>query len=474
MPRRGIYVKTKRYPLMGTGRDGPAYRTKWENALNYAAPDDSLFLDLPELFFSALILWHPYRTGPCTGPEGVVRGLYGNWFRKTCGSVRRRCAPPGSVFCTAVVSSLLFDVKSHSNIKFPKGICKGDVVMKKMLYLFLVFALVISSVAGCAPAAEEPAPPAEEPGAETPEEPAQEPLKVAALLPGPISDMGWNATAYNGLLAIEEQFGCEISYVENVASSDTEEVFRSYATQGYDVIFGHGFEFGDAALRVAPDFPDTQFVIVSSNISEGANLGSVNFAAPQQGFLAGALAALVSETGVVGAIGGKDMPPIRMPILGFMAGAEYVNPDIEVKAVMTGSNEDVAGLKETALAMLDANADVIFALADQAGMGSIEACTEKGALSIGANVDQNELAPDTVMQSVEKDARVLFTFIIGQILDGTYEASFHELGVAEDAIYLSDWHGFDAKYPEAKAEIEKIIAGIADGSIVIDISNYEV
>lgn len=347
--------------------------------------------------------------------------------------------------------------------------------MNKKLSVLFALLLVISLVAGCATNGEAPVEPAEEP-VETPaEEPAEEakPLKVAALMPGPINDMGWNATAYNGLLAIEEQFGAEISYVENVSSSDMEEVFRNFAIQGFNVVFGHGFEFGDPAERVAAEFPETTFVIISSNVTNGSNLSSVTFAAPQQGFIAGAMAALLTETDVVGGIGGMDIPPIRMPILGFIAGAEYVNPNIDVRAVMTGSFDDVAGLKETAFAMLDEDADVIFALADKAGMGAIEASEDRGTWSIGANVDQNERAPQTVIQSIVKDSPILFTFMAEMIVNGTYESGAYELGVAEDAIYLADWHGFDEQFPEVKTEIEEIIAGLKSGDITIDISGYD-
>lgn len=343
--------------------------------------------------------------------------------------------------------------------------------MKKKLSVLLVLLLVFTLFTGCTPTDEPSVEPSEEPA----EEPMEEatPMKVAALMPGPINDMGWNATAYNGLLAIEEQFGANISYVENVSSSDMEEVFRNFALQGYDIIFGHGFEFGDPALRVAEDFPDTTFIIVSSDITNGSNLSSVNFAAPQQGFIAGALAAIITESNVVAGIGGLDIPPIRQPILGFMAGAEYVNPDIDVRTVMTGSNDDVAGLKETAYAMLDEDADVIFALADQAGMGAIEATTDRGKWSIGANVDQNEFSPQAVVQSVIKDSPILFTYMVDMIYNDTYKAGAYELGVAENAISLADWHGYDEEFPEAKVEIEKIIAGLKSGEISIDISGYD-
>lgn len=344
--------------------------------------------------------------------------------------------------------------------------------MKRRVMSLVAVLLMLGILAGCAgtgaPAAEEP--PAVPEAPEAP--PSEEPLKVAALLSGPINDMGWNASAYEGLLALEAEFGCEINYAESVEQSDMEETFRAFALQGYDVIFGHGFQFGDAATRVAEEFPDTHFVVISSDISNGTNLGSANTVTEDQGFIAGALAALTSESGVVGGIGGVDIPPIRGPILGFMAGAEYVNPDIEVIAVLTGSNDDVAKAKETAVTMIENGADVIFANANQAGLGSIEACKEAGVWAVGSNQDQNPIAPEAVFQSVIKSTPKLFTYVVEQMINGTYEARFHGLGVREGAIFLSDWHGYDAQLPEVKAEIEKIIEGLKDGSITYDVSKY--
>ncbi len=344
--------------------------------------------------------------------------------------------------------------------------------MKKLLVVILMFMMVFGSVA-CQ--ATEDAPVVEEPVAEEPvvEEPVEEPLKVAALLSGPINDMGWNASAYEGLLMLEDSYGCEISYLENVAQSDMEENFRNYALQGYDVIFGHGFQFGDAATKVAAEFPDTDFIIISSDISNGTNLGSANTKNEDQGFIAGALAAMISETGMVAGLGGMDIPPIRSSVVGFAAGAKYINPDIEVKTVLTGSNDDVGKAKETALALIDDGVDVIFANANQAGLGSIEACQDRGVWSIGSNQDQNPSAPETVVQSIIKSTPQLFNYVVGLIVDGTYEAKFHGLGVKEGAIFLSDWHGFDETFPEAVAELDEVIQGLADGSIQYDPSEYD-
>ena len=346
--------------------------------------------------------------------------------------------------------------------------------MKKILTVALVL-LMVMSVVGCT-TAEEPAEVDEEPIAQEPETPEvveEMPLKVAVLLPGPINDMGWNASAYEGLLAIESEFGADISYQENVTQSDMEEVFRNFALAGYDVIFGHGFQFGDTAAKVAEEFPDTKFVITSSSVSNGSNLGSVNSGVDQQGFLAGVMAAKLSTTGKVGAIGGVEMPPVTGPIYGFYAGVNYINPDIAVTAILTGSFDDVTKAKETAKAMIDTGVDVIFANANQAGLGSIEACEEAGVYAIGSNQDQNPIAPDTVVQSVIKSTTVLFTHVIDKVVNGEFEGKYYELGIREGAIFLADWHGYDESIPGLKTEMDEVIAGMKDGSVTYDWKQYQ-
>ena len=94
---------------------------------------------------------------------------------------------------------------------------------------------------------------------------ATAPFKVALLSPGPVSDAGWNALAYEGLLAIRDQLGAEVSQIQTKTPAEFEEGFRDFARRGYQLVFGHGFEFQDAAAAVAPDFPHTVFITTSGN-----------------------------------------------------------------------------------------------------------------------------------------------------------------------------------------------------------------
>ncbi|QRN86772.1 BMP family protein [Clostridia bacterium] len=330
--------------------------------------------------------------------------------------------------------------------------------MKKLLSILLVFMMIVSFVAGCS--SDEPT------GESSGEEPA-EPLKVAVILPGPISDGGWNASAYNGLLAIEEKYGAEVAYNESTPISDYDEVFRMYANNGFDIIFGHGGEFGDSAMRVAPEFPDVQFAVTSTNIVQEPNVSSIQNDNASQGFMQGAAAAIISKTGVVGAIGGMNIPSIADSITGFEVGAKYINPDIEVMTTLTGSFDDAAKAKEVANSMIEAGADVVMQNADHAGMGVIEACEEHGIYALGSIGDQAELAPETIVLSGMAEMPIAFVAYVDKYMQDDFKAANFMMSVSEGVIHFSPFYKFDdILTEEQKTEIMGIQDGIKDGSIV--------
>jgi len=337
--------------------------------------------------------------------------------------------------------------------------------MKKIVSILLILTMVIFVLVGCGKSQQEEQQGASEQQGDTSAE-EQKPFKVAMLLPGPISDQGWNATAYNGLKNIENNLGAEISYTENVPQSDFEEVFRGYATQGYDVIFGHGFQFGDPAMKVAPEFPDVKFVITSTDISQAPNVASLNNDNKQQGFLAGALAALLTEVDKVGVVGGMDIPSIQAYMTGFELGVKYINPDITILATNTGDFYDAAKAKEVAKAMIQQGADIIAHDADAAGLGVIEACVEQNTRVIGAISDQYDLAPDHMVTSALSDLTKAIELMAERIKDGEFEAKMHNFGIAEGTVGLAPYHNFEDKIPqEVKDKIQQIMDDIVAGKI---------
>src|SRR3954464_15587692 len=126
---------------------------------------------------------------------------------------------------------------------------------------------------------------------------ASKPFRVALLTPGPISDQSWNGGAYQGLLRVRDSLGATISHIQTKTPSEFEEQFRQYGSQGYDLVFGHGFEFQDAAKRVAADFPHTVYVVTSGS-SVASNVAGSEFGFAGASYLAGRLPRTTSKTRV--------------------------------------------------------------------------------------------------------------------------------------------------------------------------------
>src|SRR6476646_3821579 len=148
------------------------------------------------------------------------------------------------------------------------------------------------------------------------ETPRQSTFKVALLTPGPISDHSWNGGAYDGLLRIRDSLGASISHIETKTPAEFEENFRQYGAQGYDLVFGHGFEFQDAALRVGPDFPKTIYVATSGDHAAG-NVAGMVFAFEDPSYLAGLVAGSMTKTGIVGPIGGTEIQTVKSSFSAF-------------------------------------------------------------------------------------------------------------------------------------------------------------
>lgn len=287
-------------------------------------------------------------------------------------------------------------------------------------------------------------------------------FKVALLLPGTINDNGWNATAYNGLMLIEKELGAEVSYSEKIPQSDFEEIFRNYASQGYNLVIGHGDEFKDAGMRVAKEFPDVNFLITSTDKFQAPNLASENTNPAEMGFLEGVVAALTTKTNKVGAVGGMELISITAACDGFVAGAKYINPNIEATVTMTGDFDDALKAKEAAKALITEGADVVMLDADQAGLGVIEACKEKGVYAVSSISVQHELAPDTVLGSGISDVPLAMELVAKHVIDGTFEAKFYELGLADGAVYFVPNPKFESTY---KDKLNEVIEDIKSGKI---------
>ncbi len=294
---------------------------------------------------------------------------------------------------------------------------------------------------------------------------AKRPIKVALLLTGPTSDDGWNASAYEGLVRAKAD-GAEIAYIENLEKSRFEDVFRQYAASGSDLLIGHGYEFQDAALRVAPDFPRATFVIIAGNRSEG-NVSSIAFQFEDATFALGALSAWLSRTGKAGLIGGEEIPSLKPGFDAFAAGARWARPGFVVITKYVGSWNDVALAKEHANALIHEGADFIFQNADKAGLGVFQAVEENpGRYAFGSNKDQNALAPRAILASAVIDVPQAVASVAAAVRDGRFASGAYALGVREGIVSIVLNPALASVVPDSiAARMDSLEARIAAGDI---------
>jgi len=261
-------------------------------------------------------------------------------------------------------------------------------------------------------------------------------FKVALLTPGPISDQSWNGGAYQGLLAIRDSLGAQVSHVQTKTPADFEENFREYGARGFHLVIGHGFEFQDAARRVAPQFPGTVYVTTSGNTSS-ANVAGILFSFADASYLAGILAGSMSRSGTVGVIGGTELPPVKESFLAFERGVRSVKPGARVLTAYIGNWDDVSAGKEQALAQIARGADVIFQNADAAGLGVFQAARERrGIHVIGSNADQNHVAPQVTLGSVVIDLPRAFLEVAREVRSGAFQPRVVTFDARSDVVRL--------------------------------------
>lgn len=330
-------------------------------------------------------------------------------------------------------------------------------VMKTMMALTMTAALTVSMAAGAVSvmAADE-------------KDPAD--VKVALVLPGSANDKGWNQEAYDGLEKIKD-LGCQTAYSENVQASDYETIFRGYADQGFNVVFGHGTEFEDAAEKVAEDYPDTIFCITSSDIFQDPNVCSLQNLNNEQGFIAGVVAALATESKKVAAIGGMEIPSIQSYIMGFEQGVEYVDNGTEALTAYTGDFSDATKVKEQANAFIEQGADIVSQDADEAGLGLFEAIKDApdGVYAIGAVKDQYDECPGKVLTSATNQIGDAMEVAIEDYMKEGLEAKCYKFGINEGVIGLADYHDCaDVLTDEEKQFVTDTMDKIASGEIEVE------
>jgi basic membrane protein A len=297
-------------------------------------------------------------------------------------------------------------------------------------------------------------------------------FRVALLNPGPISDAGWNAAAYEGLLAVRDQLGAEISQVETKTPPDFEQAFRDYARRGFRLVIGHGFEFQDAAAKVAPDFPNTVFLTTSGNTLR-PNVAPIVFRLEEATFLLGELAAHMAPKGSICAVGGMEIPSVKSTFLAYEGGAKRVRADYTVAISYLGNWDDVGAARTATLALIDRGCRFVLHNADAAGPGVFQAAGERGVFAFGSNRAQHEVAPATVLASAAIDIPAAFVAVAREVRDGTFESRVIEKHLADGAISVVYNPALESRIPaDVRGIIAATEAGIRDGTVKVPTAEF--
>jgi len=258
-------------------------------------------------------------------------------------------------------------------------------------------------------------------------------------------DLSFNDMAYEGLSRAQKEFSAKVETKDlepTAGGENREELLRLLAGEKYELIFGIGFLFTDSIARVAKAFPGVKFGIIDGFIDKEPNVASLLFKEHEGSFLVGAAAALKSKAGKVGFVGGMKIPLIEKFEAGFIAGAKFVRPSIEVYSDYAGTTgeafRDPVKGKELATAQYDRGADIIYHASGGTGIGVFEAAVAKKRMAIGVDADQSLTAKADqraqILTSMMKRVDVAVHETIKALVAGRYKAGVQSFGLKEGGV----------------------------------------
>ena len=359
---------------------------------------------------------------------------------------------------------------------------------KKMLTLMLLAVMVL--VAACGNnksgngngAAATPGTNAEGGGAA-----AGDKLKVVLLIPGTLGDKSFFDAANNGLQKVKSELGAETKVVEMGADKTKwEPTFNDIAAEDWDVVISGGSEITEMFNATAEANPDKKFINYDTDIEEApANMYNMSYSTNEVSFLAGAAAALATQSdmpnankdNVIGFLGGMDIPGINAFLVGYIQGAQYVDPEVKVAVSYAGDFVNPAKGKELSLIQYNSGVDIIFNVAGGTGLGIFDAAKEKNKYAIGVDSDQAMLLKDTdsakanliVTSAIKKiDSAILGA--VKKLQDGTLEMGKRDvLGFVEDGVGIAENEIYKAAFPaDLQTKIEEVKQKLINKEIKVD------
>jgi basic membrane protein A len=317
---------------------------------------------------------------------------------------------------------------------------------------------------------------------------------------GGVDDRSFNQTSYDGLTQAEEQYGVEAKLLESSSETDFQPNINTFLEDDCSLIVTVGFLLGDATLQAAQDNPDQNFAIVDFDFAEfdadGNFVGDISldnareltFATDQAAFLAGYLAAGMTQTGTVGTYGGLNIPTVTIFMDGYLAGVRHYNAengtDVNVlgwdgsDGQFTGNFESQDDGRNLTDQMLAEGADIIMPVAGPVGLGSAAALQESSAddMLIWVDTDGYISAPDygdLMLTSVQKKMDVAVADTIGAVAEDAFEGGLYVGTLENDGVGIAPFHDFEDAVPdELKAELETLREGIIAGDISVASADY--
>ncbi len=339
-------------------------------------------------------------------------------------------------------------------------------MQSKRFWLSLVLIVVLFTACAAPPAA-----PAANP--DTPAEQPATPFRIAVVMPSAVTDMAFSQSMYDALKAIQAEMGgesaLELKYSENMFSvPDAAAAIRDYASQGFDIVFAHGSQYGSSVEEIAKDFPNTTFAWGTDVNTFGLpNVYAYTAAAEQGGYVNGVIAAMLTEAKKIGVTGPVEVGDAKTYIDGFVQGVASVDPTIEVSMTWTGSFSDVALMNEAAKTHIAAGADALTG-SSQSVVGSIGAAKDAGGvLWFGTQFDQASLAPEFVVSSQVYDWTGMVNEIITKHKNGVLGGETYILQLKNGGLKIAYNPDFELS-AEAKAAADAAIEGIQGGTITVE------
>jgi basic membrane protein A and related proteins len=292
-------------------------------------------------------------------------------------------------------------------------------------------------------------------------------------------DRSFNAAAWEGVRRAARDFPIVLRDIEPGNPTSIEPAMRAFAERGYDLIIGVGFAQAPIMEVVAKDYPNMNFAIVDG-ASELPNVASLVFKEHQGSYLVGMIAARASKTGVIGFVGGMDIPLIHRFETGYEEGARAVNPNIRVIDNYVGVTDaawnNPGKGKELALSRIGKGADVIFTAAGNSGLGAFDAVEQAGRdpqghanrFVIGVDSNQNMVKPGFVLTSMVKRVDNAVYQIVEDVVNKRFKGGFHVYGLEADGVaYALDDYNRALIPPDVLKEVEAAKQKIISGEIQV-------